>query len=456
MIDTDRAKRQFVIGIDKKVPIRDGKEVIYVNFDNAASTPPISPVVKDVLEFLPYYASVHRGHGYKSQVSTEIYDQAHQWIGEFFKYDPAHHLVIFGKNATEAINKAAYRVPFPPGKAVLTTRMEHHSNDLPWRLKAKVRFVETTPEGQLDLEHVERELKTGMIGLLTVSGASNVTGIINPLSYLADLAHDHGALFMVDAAQLAPHAPLQMGCRANGWSGPDLIAISGHKMYAPFGSGALIGPKELFHCGVPEYLGGGTVVSVSGNDLILAEPPSRDEAGSPNVIGAHALAKAVEWLDKYDMIELHRQETTLTGYAYELLRRVPGCHVYGPSPTEVPRVSVISFNLEDIPHGLVAAALSHEAGIGVRHGCFCARTYVHRLLGLGEQDLQHLNRLARNGLWERLPGMVRISFGFYNSKEEVDYFISALQQIAKEPARLFKEYQIDPRTRQYKPGMPAL
>lgn len=441
--------RRLVVGIDTQVPVRDGRRIPYTNFDNAASTPAIKPVIEEVQNFLPWYASVHRGDGYKSQVSTALYDRAHAIIGDFFHYDPAHHLVVLGKNATEALNKAAYRIPIPNGKAVLTTLMEHHSNDLPWRYRAPVRFAPLTPDGELDLDAVEKMLRSGTISLLTVCGASNVTGIINPLKKLAELAHIHGALFVVDAAQLAPHAPLYLSRADNNWNGPDLIAISGHKLYAPFGTGALIGPKDLFRYGIPEYLGGGTVVSVSTRDVVFAEPPEREEAGSPNVLGALALAAALKWLKEQGMDNLYQQEHKLTAYTYRQLQEIPGCTVYGPPPEKVPRVGVLTFNLDGLPHGLVAAALSHEAGIGVRHGCFCARPYVHHLLGLTAEDHRRLAADVQHRRFDRLPGMVRASFGFYNTYEEVDYFIAALKYLTESRTQLLKEYVVDPQSGHY-------
>lgn len=441
--------RRLVAGVEEKVPVRGNRWTAYVNFDNAASTPPILPVIERLQNFLPWYASVHRGHGYKSRLSSEAYDQAHATIGAFFGYDPDHHLVVLGKNTTEALNKAAYRIPIPSGKAVLTTLMEHHSNDLPWRYRAPVRFAPLTSDGRLDLDAIEKNLSSGAISLLTICGASNVTGIINPLKHLAELAHTYGALFVVDAAQLAPHTPLALSRAANSWNGPDLIAISGHKLYAPFGTGALIGPKDLFRYGVPEYLGGGTVVSVSARDVVFAEPPDREEAGTPNVLGALALSTALDWLKEQGMDSLYQQEHKLTCYTHRRLKEIPGCTVYGPPPEEVPRVGVITFNLEDLPHGLVAAALSHEAGIGVRHGCFCARPYVHHLLGLTPKDLRSLEADVHSRRWDRLPGMVRASFGFYNTYEEVDYFIAALKYITDNPAQLQKDYVADPKTGHY-------
>lgn len=433
--------RALIVGVDQTVPLRNGQQIPYVNLDNAASTPPMVPVVEAVTRFLPWYASVHRGHGYKSKVSTEVFEESRRGIGLFFGCDPRIHSVILGKNATEALNKAAYRLPVPSGRSVLVSGMEHHSNDLPWRFQAPVRFCHLTADGRLDLDSIRRELRSGKISLVAVCGASNVTGVINPLRDLATLAHCHGASLLVDAAQIAPHYPVTLGSPANDWNGPDLIAISGHKLYAPFGTGALLGPKDAFRQGVPELTGGGTVVSVSSKEIVFAEPPDREEAGTPNIIGALALAKSLECLSSLGMERLFEAEEHLTQYAYESLRHIPGCHVYGPPPDQVRRVGVISFNLEDLPHGLVAAVLSHEYGIGVRHGCFCARPYVHHLLGLTQRDFEKIRESIRECRWDRLPGMVRISFGFYNTQAEVDYLLNAVRSIVNDISRCLREYQ---------------
>lgn len=443
--------RRWVFGLHEQVPIAGGQRATYINFDNAATTPPLTPVIETMLRFLPWYSSVHRGHGYKSRLATLAYEQAHRDILDFFGANTEEYVAILGKNATEALNKASFRLVIPDGHYVLSTGMEHHSNDLPWRIRGPVRYAELTSQGILDLDSVENHLRSGKVFLFTVCGASNVTGLINPIETLARMAHKQGALLLVDAAQLAPHAPLKMRNSANGLDGPDLIAISGHKLYAPFGAGALIGPRSLFSTGFPEYIGGGTVLSVTPDDLTLADPPDRDEAGTPNLLGAVTLGSALKHLSAIGMERLFAYEESLVQYAYDQLLKIPNCQVYGPSPYQLPRVGVLSFNLEGIPHGLLAAALSHEAGIGVRHGCFCARPYVHHLLGLTAAEIALIRNDVTTRRFERLPGMVRISFGLYNTLHEVDLFISALQYLSKNADRLQRDYEIDPVTHEYCP-----
>ena len=249
-----------IAGLEQKVPLLDGQLVRYVNLDNAASTPPLQAVLEAVNEFLPYYSSVHRGTGFKSRVSTAAYDQAHDTIARFVGADVNTNIVILGKNTTEAINKLAYRYPLVERNVVLSTEMEHHSNDLPWRRRAHVVRAKVTEDGRLDEDDVDRLLATfgDRIALLTVSGASNVTGFVQPIHRLARKAHAVGARILVDAAQLAPHRRIDVRPDHDP-EHLDFVALSAHKMYAPFGTGALVGPRDLFLQGDPEYQGGGTV-----------------------------------------------------------------------------------------------------------------------------------------------------------------------------------------------------
>ncbi|MCM3870198.1 MAG: aminotransferase class V-fold PLP-dependent enzyme, partial [Pyrinomonadaceae bacterium] len=186
-LDSSNGWRERILGLDSKQPLLDGRLVPYINLDNAASTPPLRDVVEAVQRFLPYYSSVHRGTGFKSRVSTAAYDEAHETIGRFVGADMDTNTVIFGKNTTEAINKLAFRYPFRRGDLVLSTIMEHHSNDLPWRRRARVLRAQVTSEGRLDEDDVDRLLaKYGdRIALVTVSGASNVTGYVQPIHRLA-------------------------------------------------------------------------------------------------------------------------------------------------------------------------------------------------------------------------------------------------------------------------------
>ena len=279
------------------MPLLDGRLAPYVSLDNAASTPALREVLEAVQSFLPYYSSVHRGTGFKSRLSTAAYDKAHATIARLVGADPGRAAVIFGKNTTEAINKLAFSFPLAPRQVVLSTVMEHHSNDLPWRRRAQVVRAAVTPDGRLDEGDVDRLLAVygNRVALLTVSGASNVTGFIQPIHRLAQKAHAVGARILVDAAQLAPHRRIDVKAEDDA-EHLDYVVLSAHKMYAPFGTGALVGHADTFLQGTPEHQGGGTVEIVTPTDVYWAGLPDREEAGSPNVIGAVAMAVAAQAL----------------------------------------------------------------------------------------------------------------------------------------------------------------
>ena len=282
----------------------------------------------DVLEalqrFLPYYSSVHRGTGFKSRLSTAAYDEAHAAIARFVGADLRTATVIFGKNTTEAINKLAFQYPLAPHQVILSTVMEHHSNDLPWRRRAPVIRATVTPDGRLDEDDVDRLLSVygERVALLTVSGASNVTGFIQPVHRLARKAHAVGARILVDAAQLAPHRRIDVK-PVNDPEHLDYVVLSAHKMYAPFGTGALVGRRDTFLRGAPEHQGGGTVDVVTPTEVYWAGLPDREEAGSPNVIGAVAMAVAAQTLMDAGMDDVARHEASLTAYALGGCSRYP-------------------------------------------------------------------------------------------------------------------------------------
>ena len=395
--------RERIAGLSQQVPLADGRLAPYINLDNAATTPPLQEVLDAVYEFLPYYSSVHRGAGFKSRVSTAAYDQAHETIARFVGADQSTNTVIFGKNTTEAINKLAYRYPLGRRNIVLSTGMEHHSNDLPWRGRAQVVRARITGDGRLDEDDVDRLIAAfgDRIALLTVSGASNVTGFVQPIHRLARKAHAVGASILVDAAQLAPHRRIDVRPDHDP-EHLDFVAFSAHKMYAPFGTGALVGRRDIFLEGVPEYQGGGTVEVVTPTEVRWAGLPDREEAGTPNVVGAVAMAAAARVLMAADWDALERHEACLTTYALERLQSLPGITIYGASDPSrcADRVGVIPFNLGDMPHALVAAILGYEGGIGVRSGCFCAQPYVAHLLGRAESEPDRWSR-ARLG-WRHI------------------------------------------------------
>jgi cysteine desulfurase/selenocysteine lyase len=424
--------RDRIVGKDLLMPVLGGRRVPYVNLDNAATTPPLRAVVDEVAQFLPYYSSVHRGSGYKSRVSTAAYDEAHRTVARFVGADPDKAAVVFGKNTTEALNKLSYRYPLPKDAVVLTTLMEHHSNDLPWRARATVVRAGVTADGRLDEDDFDRLLAEyrDRVALVTVSGASNVTGFVQPIHRLARKAHAIGASILVDAAQLAPHRAIDVKDREDP-EHLDFVALSAHKLYAPFGTGALVGHRDLFLQGAPEYRGGGTVDRVTADEVSWADVPDREEAGSPNVVGAVALAAALQALGG-SMEEIAAHERALTSYALRRLRCLPAVQVYGETDPDRldDRVGVIPFNVLGVPHGLVAAVLGFEEGIGVRNGCFCAQPYVAELLGIDAR-----------GPRDHRTGMVRISFGAYNTTEDVDALVEALARICRRDYR--GRYELD-------------
>ncbi len=444
--------REQIVGIDAQVPLLDGSHRPYVNFDNAASTPALRPVHDKLNEFMTWYSSVHRGTGFKSQIATEAYELAHDLVGCFVGANLETQTVILGKNATEAINKLARRFPLEPGDVVLASLMEHLSNDLPWRQQAQLYHVAVCDDGSLDEDDLDRLLRqhAGRVKLLAISGASNVTGHLNPIHRLAEKAHAAGARILVDAAQLAPHRAIDM--RPDDDPGHlDFVALSAHKMYAPYGTGALIGPISLFGQGTPDLVGGGTVNLVTVNDVRWAGPPDRDEAGSPNVVGAVALAQAVVSLEEIGMDALARHETGLTAHALRRLQAIDGVEIYGQTdPARAhERVGVIPFNVRGVDHDKVAAVLSFEGGIGVRNGRFCAHPYTLRLLNVpGEEALRRYQDIL-DGTSVGLPGLVRISFGCYNTLEEVDHTVDLVARIAA--GDIAGEYDQDPVSGAYWP-----
>ncbi len=445
--------RERIVGLDEWLPLLDGRLAPYINLDNAASTPPLREVVDAVNRFLPFYSSVHRGTGFKSRLSTAAYDEAHDTIARFVGADTRTNTVIFGKNTTEAINRLAFRYPLAPQSVILSTAMEHHSNDLPWRRRAQVVRASVTRDGRLDEDDVDRLLAAygDRIALLTVSGASNVTGFLQPIHRLARKAHAVGARILVDAAQLAAHRRIDVRPDDDP-EHLDYVVLSAHKMYAPFGTGALVGCRDTFLQGAPEHQGGGTVEIVTSTDVHWAGLPDREEAGSPNVVGAVAMAVAAETLMNAGMDGVTRHEVSLTAHALEQLQSVPGIEIYGRSDPRLgdERVGVIAFNVGSLPHALVAAILGYEAGIGVRSGCFCAQSYVAHLLGLAEGEQARWHRELLAGDRSRRPGMVRMSLGIYNTFEDVDALVAMLQRIVRNDYR--GRYEQVPESGDYMPA----
>lgn len=436
--------RDLIVGADTKIPLNNKTYATAINFDNAATTPPFHYVMEEIFNFSPWYSSIHRGAGYKSQLSSNLYDGSRKVIAQFVGADLDHHSIIFVKNTTEAINKLSNKLlPLYKDGVILSTCMEHHSNDLPWRNKYDMDYVAIDKYGRLSMEDLKSKLiqYNGRVKLIAVTGASNVTGYINPIHEIAELAHSHGAKILVDGAQLVPHAPVDMK-PMNDPKHIDFLVFSGHKMYAPFGVGVLIGPKDIFMESPPDYSGGGTVKIVTHDYIKWLDPPDREEAGTPNIMGVLALTSAVKLLSKIGMYNVENYEKILTDHAIDSLENIPYVELYHNPKDKENRVSIIPFNIRGIPHDIVANILSNEAGISVRNGCFCAQPYIQMMLNISPEET---NRYIEDDTLTH-PGMVRISFGIYNAIEEINVLVKALQNISLNRAHYLQKYKTQTHT----------
>jgi selenocysteine lyase/cysteine desulfurase len=367
---------------------------------------------------MPWYASVHRGDGYKSQVATAAYESARQAVGAFVNAgtDDA---VVITRNTTDAVNLLARCLP--AGTTVITTSAEHHANILAWRSHADLVELPVPASGEEALQRAESALRARPVArpvLLAVTGASNVTGEVWPVAEMATLARRYGARVFVDAAQLAPHRPVDVA----GW-GLDWVALSGHKLYAPFGAGALVGRSDWLASAEPYLLGGGVADEVTGQGATWAGLPARHEGGSPNVVGAVALAAACTILSDMGMDLVAEEDRSLAARLESTLETVPGLDIYRTWADATDRVALSAFNLRERGHPEVAAVLSAEHAIGVRSGSFCA----HPLL----MHLVEPTGYGQAGCGRRVPGAVRASLGLGSSSDDVDRLGDALRELVR-------------------------
>lgn len=399
-----------VVGSSTLVPLVNGTSVPYANLDGAASAPALEAVARRVNQVLPLYASVHRGAGYLSQVSTALYEASRRTIGEFVGARDTDETIIT-RNTTDSLNLLAGCLPVgkdgKPGR-VLVLDVEHHANLLPWQraaggatvLPAGVSVSET-----LDL--LAAELARREYVLVAITGASNVTGESLPIPELVAIVHAAGARIALDGAQLIPHRRFSLA-----QTGVDYVAFSGHKTYAPYGSGVLIGRRDWLDRGTPYLAGGGAVSQVGVDYVTWAPAPARHEGGSPNVIGTVALAAACETLAAVDPTILAAHEDFLRNRLVAGLEEIPQVQVVTAWADAVNPVGVVTFVVTGSDPGLVAAYLSAEHGIGVRDGRFCAHPLLKRL-GFDS-------------------GAIRASVGVGTSAAEVDRLISALKLWTRE------------------------
>lgn len=394
-----------------------GKPLVYL--DNGATTQKplcVLDAMRD--EYLNVNANVHRGVHYLSVQATELHEQARETVRRFINARSVSE-IVFTRGTTEGLNLVASTFGdefLKPGDEVIVSTMEHHSNIVPWQLQAhkrgiKLRVIPMTDGGVLDLEAYKGLFneKTRMVSVMHVS---NVLGTVNPVKQMIAIAHEHDVPVMVDGAQSTPHFAIDvqdLDC--------DFFVFSGHKMYGPTGIGVLYG-KESWLEKLPPYHGGGEMIEhVSFEKTTFERPPLKFEAGTPDYVATHGLAKAIEYMEHLGLDNIERHERELTRYALSQLRDIPGMHIYGHAAdllsdgqaNDMQGDAVISFNVGDIHH-MDMGTLLDQLGIAVRTGHHCAQPLMDRLGVLGT---------------------VRASFALYNTREEVDVLVAGIRRVSQ-------------------------
>jgi cysteine desulfurase/selenocysteine lyase len=388
-------------------PILSDRKICYL--DSGASTQKPRVVIDGMKEFYETsYSNVHRGIYPLAEQATQAYEQAREKVADFINSDMQE--VVFTRSTTDGINMFARSImrALQPGDEVLVTDMEHHSNFVPWQQLAKqydisFNIVKITPDDALDMEDLRSKvsMKTKVIA---VTHVSNVLGTINPIREIADIAHNVGAVLIVDGAQAIAHLPVdvkELDC--------DAYAFSGHKMYGPEAIGVLYAKKGLLESLEPSTWGGEMVMEVTASASTWNDLPYKFEPGTPNITQAVGLGYAIDYLRAIGMQKVYDHEHELLSYAHTQLQKIPQLHVIGPRFDEknAARVGIITFLLDGVhPHDI--AQLLADKGVCVRAGHHCA----------------HPLHCAK-----ALPATTRASFGIYTTKEDIDRFVSGIQYV---------------------------
>ena len=420
--------KDLFVGLDEKVCASDGHCINTINFDNAATTPPIKSSIEYMKNLSNTYASIGRGTGQKAEITTNLYKESKNFLMDFFNIkDKEKYVIIYVNNTTEGINKLAKILTKEQNDIILTSRMEHHSNDLPWRNRGKVEYIEVDENGRLKIEDLEEKLKTnyGRVKYVSLTGASNVTGYINDIHLIAKIVHKYDCKLIVDGAQLVPHRKVDIGGKSEEEQ-IDFLVFSTHKIYSPFGVGVIIGLKEDFIDVPPDYFGGGTVDLVLDNEVTYLPPPEKNEAGTQNFLGIMALINSLRVINTigYDYIE--KQEHILLNHTLNGFKSIPKIINYGDTKDISDRLGITTFNIENMYHHDVAQILANWKGISVRHGWFCAHPYCRRLMNATEAEAKEFLKNPE----KKMLGMVRLSFALYNSIDEVNIFLNILEDIS--------------------------
>lgn len=422
--------RKLFVGLDKKVNVEGKGRIIPINFDNAATTPPFKRVMKKILETSEYYGSIERGDGQKSLYCSDLYEESRNYLLKYFNAPEDIYTAIFVANTTDGLNMLSNILINSKDDIVITTRMEHHSNDLPWRGKCNLKYVEVREDGRININDIEElvDKYRERIKYITITGASNVTGYINDIKRIAKLIHKYGGKIIVDGAQLVPHKRVSM-CQEDSSENIDFLVFSGHKIYAPFGSGAIIGLKESFNMNPPDSKGGGTVDLVLDDREIWLNTPEKNEAGTPNLFGAVAIMEAMKEVERIGFDTIEKNEKELLKYIIDWLKDLSRVRLYADNENINDRLGILVFTIDGMSYEEVGEKLSEVRGIGVRQGGFCSHPYTRRVLGIADNELQ--NYISKNGV----PGLVRVSLGIYNTKKEANIFLETIEYLCRRYAK---------------------
>ena len=446
--------RSDFIGLDTEYTLVNGKKTKRIYLDTTASSLMMGVAYRASNQFLRHYSNTHSLLHFSAKVSTKTYDWIHSRILDFVHADKNEYTCFFmGSGVTAGMNRIAktFKRLRPERDMVLVSIMEHHSNDLPHRKHGgKVLHIPVNDNmGGLDLNIIEKYLKQfhDRINYISVTGLSNVTGIINPINKIAKLAHSYGVYIIVDAAQMAAHVPIYMSGFDDKDMEIDALLFSGHKTYAPGSPGVIIARKSFMSAIEPEEVGGGMVDKVFPDNYFVSKKfPDREEAGTPNILGAITLGSAVHILDSIGMDLILEKDINLVNYAMNQMLINKDIYIYGDNDTSIcPRAGTISFNIKDMDHGLVAAILNDYYNIAVRNECFCAHPYVEKMLHIShEEEISNLDCLDNNLAWNIEPwmGMIRASFGLYTKESDIDALINALNDITKNKEKFIQEYKL--------------
>jgi len=407
-----------------------------VLLNNAATTPPFHVTLERVREFLQTYSTFHRGVGLHAGISFQKVTTAIETIRRFLGVRDGQS-VLFTHNTSSAIGVFARLLHLRTDDIVITSVIEHTSNHLPWRFNtsAKAVYVNAFHDGSLDYADLEAKMKqyASRLKVIAITGASSLPGYIPGLPRIAQLAHEYHALLFVDAAQLAPHRPINIE-----EIGVDVLALSAHKLYAPFGLGVLVVPQKLL-AQAPLDPGGGSIHMINeANEVMWASPDMRRQVGTWNVIGIVALAASCQTIMDIGWEQIVAHEKALTQYSAQALATVPGLTLYVPPEKYIAedRIGTFPFNLNGYHHALLSAILAHEYGIENRAGTICMHCLVRRWCGVGDEEQRRVEAEIQKGNLLASYGIVRVSLGLHNTSEDIDILCGASKHIAQRGAAL--------------------